>query len=211
MIARFSKCDFWNLWKIWDRNRYSKKNWSKTFSSKKIRKLLVEKIFGTTIFRFFVEKKSLKKSMKIQNFEISGENRKIFEISKFLNFHWFFQRKKVRTKIDFFGPKMFFDQKFSDFFRRNIFRHKISGSPISIPNDPKITKITLRTACDHYKNTNNARDKKVTIIFLYLTSDPSWEDEVREPSVHDIVRSVGLSPLFSFDPRNVFFLSEEFR
>ena len=37
---------------------------------------------------------------------------------------------------------------------------KISGSPISIPNDPKITKITLRTACGHYKNTNNARDKK---------------------------------------------------
>ena len=35
MVARCSKCDFWNLWKFWDRNRYSKKNWSK--------KILVEK------------------------------------------------------------------------------------------------------------------------------------------------------------------------
>ena len=29
LIAQFSKCDFWNLEKIWDRNM-----WSKIFSSK---------------------------------------------------------------------------------------------------------------------------------------------------------------------------------
>ena len=65
-IARCSKCDFWNLWKIWDRNRYSKKKlvekffvekksenfWSKKISSKKIRKLLVEKKKGPKKFDF---------------------------------------------------------------------------------------------------------------------------------------------------------------
>ena len=44
MIARCSKCDFWNLRQIWDRNRYSKNFWSNKISSKKNRKRLVEKL-----------------------------------------------------------------------------------------------------------------------------------------------------------------------
>ena len=84
-IARCSKYDFWNLWEIWDRNRYSKKFWSTKQSSKKIRKLLVEKHFGTKKFR----------------------------------------------------------------------------APISMPNDPKIPKIILRTAYGHYKITNSVHEKKL--------------------------------------------------
>ena len=61
------------------------------------------------------------------------------------------------------------------------FRPKIFGSHISIPNDPKIPKITLRTACHHYKNTNNAHEKKVPFFSYYL---PSGGSQVREPSVH---------------------------
>ena len=45
MIARCSKCDFWNLWKIWDRNRYSKKIGRQNFRRKKIRKNFGRKKF----------------------------------------------------------------------------------------------------------------------------------------------------------------------
>ena len=38
LIARFSKCDFWNLWKIWDRNRCSKKLVENCFVEKKSKK-----------------------------------------------------------------------------------------------------------------------------------------------------------------------------
>ena len=59
---------------------------------------------------------------------------------------------------------MFFDEKiFDNFFFR---------VSISIPNFPKIPKITLRTACDHYKNTNNAHEIKVSSILIYFPSDP---------------------------------------
>ena len=60
-----------------------------------------------------------------------------------------FARKNRKLLVPFF-----FDQKFSDFFRRKFFPTKKIGSHISIPNDPKIPKITLRTACDHYKIMN---------------------------------------------------------
>ena len=36
---------------------------------------------------------------------------------------------------------------------------------------PRIPKIILRTASDHFKNTNSAHEKTVTFL-LYLTSDP---------------------------------------
>ena len=55
--------------------------------------------------------------------------------------------KNVRPKV--FG--FFFDEK-------NSIKH--FGSPISIPNDPKIPKMTLRTACDHYKITKSEHEKK---------------------------------------------------
>ena len=86
-----------------------------------------------------------------------------FEIS---NFHWLFQRNIFRSKIEKFWSQKIFDQKFSDFFSTKNFSTKKIGSPISIPNDPKIPKITLRTACDNYKNTNNAHEKNPTILFV---------------------------------------------
>ena len=55
--------------------------------------------------------------------------------------------KKKSTKIFFdqqkFSIEKFFDQKFYDFFRPEIF-----GLPIPIPNFPKIPKIALRKLCD---------------------------------------------------------------
>ena len=64
LIKTFSKYDFWNLWKIWDRNRYSKKMLEKKIVEKNP-KTFCQKI-GTKN-RFFIGKKS----MKIRNFEIS--------------------------------------------------------------------------------------------------------------------------------------------
>ena len=43
------------------------------------------------------------------------------------------------------------------------------GLSISIPNDLKIPKITLRTACDQYKNTSSAQQKKVAFFSLPVT------------------------------------------
>ena len=67
--------------------------------------------------------------------------------------------KNISIKTYFRSIKNFdqknFDQKFSDFFRRKKIRPEIFGLPIPIPISPKIPKITLRTACDHFKNTNN--------------------------------------------------------
>ena len=76
LIAQFSKCDFWNLGEIWDRNRYSKKLWSKQFSSKKIRNCWSKFCLDQKLPFLFLKKCSLKKLMKIQNFEISKMFRK---------------------------------------------------------------------------------------------------------------------------------------
>ena len=86
---------------------------------------------GPKNFDFWSKKNSLKKSMKIQNFEISKIFRKIFD-------------KKSKN----FGPKIVFDQKFSDFFRRNNFRPEMFGLRIPIPSVSKIPKIALRKLCD---------------------------------------------------------------
>ena len=160
MVARCSKYDFRNLGIIWDRNRWSE-NFVGNFSSKKIRKLLVGKFLGPTFFRFlsdfFVEK-------------INEKSGKIFEIfEKIFDFSLTFSTKNFRTKNRKMFPKKS-DQKFSDFFRRKFFRPCFFGSPISIPNDPKIPKIILRTACDHYKNTNNAHEKCFVLDVLWRPS-----------------------------------------
>ena len=91
----------------------------------------------------------------------------------FLNFHQLFQRFFLSKKIEIFWSQFFSTKKFSDFFRR-IFL----GLPIPIPKFPKIPKITLRAACDHFKNTNSTHEK--CTIF---PQTPSWGSEVREPSV----------------------------
>ena len=75
--------------------------------------------------------------------------------------------KKFRPKNIFDqqkkSTKKCFDQKFPDFFRRKFFRPEIFGLPIPIPNFPKIPKITLRTACDHFKK---QLEQKVTVYVL---------------------------------------------
>ena len=135
---------------------WSNKISSKHFRAKKIQSKN-EKYFSRP------KKKSKKNRWKSQwKFKIlkfrknSGENRNF----KILNFHWLFHRIFFRGKSNFFGPTFFFDQTFSDFFRRKKIGKTIFGSPISIPNDPKIPKITLRTSCDHYKITNSEHEKK---------------------------------------------------
>ena len=52
MVARCSKCDFWNLWEIWDRNRWSVFVCRKIFRRKKFENFLPKSIFGikTSIF-----------------------------------------------------------------------------------------------------------------------------------------------------------------
>ena len=125
MVARCSKCDFRNLGIIWDRNRWSEKKLSENFSSKKIRKLLVENFLGPKIFDFCRKKKIVEKineNSKFWNFE---NFRKFFEISKnwfsltFSTKNFFGQKSKIfgpknfRPKVfGFFSTKKFPDKKF---------------------------------------------------------------------------------------------------
>ena len=97
------------------------KIWTKHFSSKKIRKLLVEKNFGTKNFRFLIEKffvEKIDENSKCWDFEnISKTNRNL----KILKFHWFFQRKKCRSKIENFWSRKNFRPKVFGFFSAKIF------------------------------------------------------------------------------------------
>ena len=101
---------------------------------------------------------------KFQNFVF-------FEKSKFWNFEFPLTFSSIfRAKIEIVCPKKI-DQNFPDFFRWKNVRRKKIGSSISIPNDPKIPKIILRSACDHYKIMNREHEEKVTFLY-YLPSDP---------------------------------------
>ena len=103
-IAEFYKCDFWNLWKIWDRYRWTKNILSKTFSSKK---MLVERKVD-----FFFEKNPnffdiLKFSFFIDFFIDFFFSIKIFD--------FFFSIKKIsmeKFSLKFF-PVTYSDPKFS--------------------------------------------------------------------------------------------------
>ena len=124
MPARFSKRDFWNLGEIWDRDRWTNTFLSKTISSKKNPKTFWSNFFWTIFFYFWSKTFSLKKSMKIQNFEIS----KIFQKIKILDFHWLFQRHFFDHKSKNFGPKNFRPNSFRFFsticvFDKHIFVH----------------------------------------------------------------------------------------
>ena len=139
------------------------------FRRKKSENCFVENILGPKKFDFWSKKNSMKKLLKIQNFEISKNFRKIFEISKFWIFIDFFNENFFDQKSIFFGPKFFFDKTFSDFFRRKFCRSIFFRVPISIPNFPKIPKIILRTACDRSKNTNSTHEEKVSLFSPILT------------------------------------------
>ena len=88
------------------------------------------------------------------------------------------EKKNVKKRIvEKSLVEKIFDRHFFDyniyfrplFFRPNFFGEKNrwkkidkkSGSPISIPNFPKIPKIILRTACDRSKNTNSTHEGKI--------------------------------------------------
>ena len=171
MVARCSKCDFRNLGIIWDRNRWSENFSSDFFSSKKKQKhAMLRKKSG----------KNGRPKFRSKMFSIDFLVEKIILI--------FDHKKSIEKMFDqnFCRPKLFFfSQHFCfDFFRRKNFRRKISGSHISIPNDPKIPKITLRTACDHYKNTNNVYGTWVAFFCTISPFDYPIGDEVGKPSVH---------------------------
>ena len=144
----------------------------KIFRRKKFQKSCVENFLGPKNFVFLSNFFSMKKLMKIQNFEISKIFRKKIEISKFWIFINFFIEKFFDQKSKIFGPKNFPTKSFRIFFRRKNYRPKKFRAPISMPNDPKIPKIILRTAYDHYKITNSVHEKKTPFFLLYLTSDP---------------------------------------
>ena len=140
---------------------------SKIFSSKKKSEHFWSKIFWDQKISIFVRKKIVEKvneNSKFRNFE---------NFSKFQNFEFsltfsskFFSGKNRKCLVPIFFSTKSFRIFFDDFFST-----KKIGSHISIPNDPKIPKITLRTACDHYKITNSEHEKKVRFFSPIL---PSW-------------------------------------
>ena len=89
--------------------------------------------------------------------------------------HFFFRSKIFSIKKYFFDqnmfrPLFFFGTSFLIFFfRRKNFRQTIFGSPIPIPNFPKIPKIILRTACDRSKYTKNTHGENVSDFPPILT------------------------------------------
>ena len=120
LIAQFSKCDFWNLEKISDRNMWSNFFSSIFFDRKKFdRKNIFQKQY------FFDEKKSIEhfwkskfwkflKKQKIDEiFERKNRNFKIFKIVIFKIFDRYFFAKK------YFFWKIFFDFVWWFFFRTN--------------------------------------------------------------------------------------------
>ena len=111
-----------------------KKNCRKIFRRNKIRKLLVEQ---------FLRKKSLKKSMKIQNFEISIFFLENFWNFKILNFHSFFQRTFFQTKIKQFWSKKNSTKRFRIFFDEMFFGKKNSGHLFRSQMIPRFRKSHL--------------------------------------------------------------------
>ena len=93
----------------------------------------------------------------------------------FHGFWWFSPRRLVWAgaddiksiqKIDpknIFQPTFFFDQNGFEFFRRKKLSMKKIWLPIPMRNFPKIPKITLRTACEHFKK---QLEQKVTVYVL---------------------------------------------
>ena len=134
-------------------------------SSKKIRKLLVEFFFGTKKFRFLSDFFSLKKSMTIQNFEIS----KIFRNFKILNFHWLFHRCFFGKKSKFLVPtffstksfRIFFDEKKIDqIFFEHLFRSQILQ---------RFQKSHLENRAMSFRTTFRFLSKNNSFCLYYLT------------------------------------------
>ena len=146
---------FWTKQKSWS------KNIDRFFLS--VENFLVDFFWTRKNFRpkkISVEKKKLIEK-KVGRKKI--DRKQIIENQSF--FDVFFSIKKFAT--NFFSSKnvsiqkIFFDKNVLGFFSTKNCRIKKCWLPIPIRNFPKIPKIILRTACDHYKNTNNAHEKKL--------------------------------------------------
>ena len=87
--------------------------------------------------------------------------RQKFWSAKFL-VEFFFRSKKIDPK-NIFQPTFFSTKMFWNFFRRKKLSMKKIWLPIPMGNFPKIPKITLRTACEHFKK---QLEQKVTVYVL---------------------------------------------
>ena len=90
-----------------------------------------------------------------------------------LKFRNFQNLKNVRPNI--FSTKKCSIKMFDHiFFRRKFFRPTIFWSPISIPNFPKIPKITLRKSCDELNDAKNRKPEsflqKCSRFFAHLVN-----------------------------------------
>ena len=140
IIARCSKYDFWNLGEIWDRNRWPKHFRAKKFRQKKSENCLVENCLDQTFSIFLSKKISLKKSMKIQNFEISIFSKffRNFEIS------FTFSTKKCSIKKSkIFGPTIFRPKSFRIFFDEIFFVQNFLGHVFRSQIFPRFQKSCL--------------------------------------------------------------------
>ena len=139
-------------------NFWSKKIWSKFLVGRKyflIGFFFIE-IFDEIFFRpniFFDRKIFLVEKNFIENFDEKNPIKKYFRSTK--NFDQIFF-----DPISFSTKNYFRQNVFGFFVDEKIFDQKI-WLPIPMANFPKIPKIILRTASDHFKNTNSTHEKKV--------------------------------------------------
>ena len=124
MSLEFSKYDFWNLRDFLNRNMGSKCFSSKIFWSRKI-SIEKQKLFFEP--KNFRGKKSMKKSMKNENFEISIFRFFFLWNFKISIFHWFVHRLFFPEK--FWAQKIFFVFR-SKFFSTKTFSTKKKFDPI---------------------------------------------------------------------------------
>ena len=133
------------------------------FSSKKIRKLLVEKKIGTKNFRFlpgiFFDEK-VNENSKFQNFE---------NFSKFENFEFSLTFSTIffRSKIEKFWSQKIFDQTCSDFFSRKKCRPKKSYHLFRSEMISRFRKLHLEQRATIIK-IRTARTKKIERFFVYF-------------------------------------------
>ena len=120
---------------------------------------------------FYRKQKSMKKSMKIQNFEISKIFRKFSEISKFWIFIDFFIENFVGKKSIFLDPENFRPKVFGFFFDDKNFRQKISDHLFRCQMIPRFRKSHLEQRATIIK-LRTARTKKMFFFFVLFNVRP---------------------------------------
>ena len=141
------------------------------------------------------EKKSIKKKTRSENYWstkiLVG---KIFGRQNFWS-SFFFSIEKNRPQKIFFDQLFFSTKMFLNFFRRKKLSMKKIWLPIPMGNFPKIPKITLITACKHFKK---QLEQKVTVYVLLAGKGPDG-DLSYWPLLISIDRWIGrFIPLLTF-------------